>query len=85
MRMSGKQNKKASCNCGHVFRLFCLYFIVFGTGLGFIGFIGDDSLPGSGWFIWLLAALAFIIAIFATAQHVESGTHTSVDDLADKL
>ncbi len=85
MRMSGKQNKQASCNCGHVFRLFCLYFIVFGTGLGFIGFIGDDSLPGSGSFIWLLVALAFIIAIFATAQHVESGRYDTVDELADKL
>ena len=85
MRMSGKQNKQTSCNWGHVIRLFCLYFIVFGTGLGFIGFVGDDLLPDSGWFIWLLAVLAFIIAIFATAQHIKSGTHTSVDDLADKI
>ena len=85
MRMSGKQIKQASCNCGHVFRLFCLYFIVFGTGLSFIGFIGDDSLPGSGSFIWLLAAVAFIISIFATSQHVESGRYDTLDELADKL
>ncbi len=85
MRMSGRQNKQAPCNYGHVFRLFCLFFIVFGTGLGLIGFIGDDSLLGSGSLIWLLLALAFIISLFTTAKHVESGLYDAVNELADKL
>ena len=82
MRMSGRQTKQAPCNYGHVFSLF---FIVFGTGLGLIGFIGDDSLLGSGSLIWLLLALAFIISLFTTAKHVESGLYDAVNELADKL
>ena len=85
MRMSGRQNKQAPCNYDHVFRLFCLSFIVFGTGLCFIGFIGDDSLLGSVSLICLLSALAFIISLFATAKHVEPGLYDAVNVLADKL
>ena len=42
-------------------RIFMMYFVVFGTILAFIGLMGDDGLPGSGMFIWLLVAITFVI------------------------
>ncbi len=69
---------------GHIMRVFLLYFVIFGTIVAFVGLIGDDSLPGSGWFIWLLGFVALVISIVATVSHVKSGERTSLDQLADK-
>lgn len=69
---------------GHIMRVFLLYFVIFGTIVAFVGLMGDDSLPGSGWFIWLLGFVALVISIVATVSHVKSGERTSLDQLADK-
>ena len=65
-------------------RVFMMYFVVFGTILAFIGLMGDDSLPGSGLFIWLLLALNFVIATIATISHSMSGQHSKIDEIAEK-
>ena len=69
---------------GHIFRVFLLYFVIFGTIVAFVGLIGDDGLHGSGWFILLLGLVATVISIVATVSHVKSGERTSLDQLADK-
>ena len=71
-------------NAAHVFRVFLLYFVIFGSTVAFMGLIGDDGLPGSGGFIWLLCFVALAITIVATISHVKSGERTSLDQLADK-
>ena len=71
-------------NVGHVTRLFLLYVVIFGTIVAFVGLIGDDNLPGSGWFVWLLGFVALVISIVATVTHVRSGEKTKLDELADK-
>ncbi|MBC8203693.1 MAG: hypothetical protein H8E91_07685 [Planctomycetes bacterium] len=76
--------KKSKMSTGHIMRVFLLYFVIFGTIVAFVGLIGDDSLPGSGWFIWLLGFVALVISIVATVSHVKSGERTSLDQLADK-
>ena len=65
-------------------RVFMMYFVIFGTILAFIGLMGDDSLPGSGWFIWLLLALNFVISIVATISHTKSGQKSKIDEIAEK-
>ena len=67
-----------------VLRIFIMYFVIFGTILAFIGLIGDDSLPGSGFFIWMLLALNFIISIIATISHSKTGKRSNIDELAEK-
>ena len=84
MRHPDAPKRKKMPTAGHTVRLFCLYFVTFGTILAFVGLIGGDSLPGSGWFIWALLAVALILAIIATVSHVRSGGKTPVDELADK-
>ncbi|HJN72223.1 MAG: hypothetical protein HOC93_07935 [Phycisphaerae bacterium] len=79
-----KNNHHAKMGPGHIFRVFLLYFVIFGTIVAFVGLIGDDSLPGSGWFIWLLAFVALTISVVATISHVKSGQRSKVDELADK-
>jgi len=76
--------KHAKMSPGHIFRVFLLYFVIFGTIVAFVGLIGDDSLPGSGWFIWLLGFVALAISVVATISHVKSGTKTKIDELAEK-
>ena len=61
-----------------------LYFVIFGTIIAFVGLMGDDDLPGSGWFIWLLGLVALVISIVATVSHIKSGERTGIDQLADK-
>ena len=77
-------SKKSTMSGAHIFRVFLLYFVIFGTIVAFVGLIGDDGLPGSGWFIWLLGFVALIISIVATVTHIKSGERTSLDKLADK-
>jgi hypothetical protein len=76
--------KKSKMSSGHIFRVFLLYFVIFGTIVAFVGLIGDDNLPGTGWFIPLLAIVALTISIVATVSHVKSGERSSLDQLADK-
>jgi uncharacterized membrane protein (DUF485 family) len=76
--------KKSTMSGSHILRVFMLYFVIFGTIIAFVGLIGDDGLPGSGWFIWLLGFVALVISIVATVSHVKSGARTSLDQLADK-
>ncbi len=61
-----------------------MYFVIFGTILAFIGLMGDDGLPGSGWFIWLLLLLNFVISIIATISHTKSGKKSNIDEIAEK-
>ncbi len=68
----------------HALRVFMMYFVIFGTILAFIGFMGDDSLPGSEWFLWLLVAINFMISIIATASHLKSGKKTKIDEISEK-
>ena len=75
---------KTKATGNHAMRVFIMYFVIFGTILSFIGFIGDDSLPGSGWFIWLLVALDFIISSIATVSHLKSGKKTKIDEISEK-
>jgi|TARA_B110000116_G_scaffold264276_2_gene271899 hypothetical protein len=77
-------SKKSTMSGAHILRVFLLYFVIFGTIVAFVGLIGDDGLPGSGWFIWLLGFVALIISIIATFTHIKSGERTSLDKLADK-
>ncbi len=65
-------------------RVFMMYFVIFGTILAFIGLMGDDDLPGFGWFVWLLLALNFVISIIATISHTRSGQKSKIDEIAEK-
>ncbi len=65
-------------------RIFMMYFVIFGTILAFIGFMGDDSLPDSRFFIWLLLTMNFIISIIATISHTKSGKKSKIDEIAGK-
>ncbi|MBC8201589.1 MAG: hypothetical protein H8E86_06025 [Planctomycetes bacterium] len=69
---------------GSPMRIFIMYFVIFGTILAFIGLMGDDSLPGSGMFLWLLVALNFIISIIATISHLKSGKKSKIDEISEK-
>lgn len=77
-------NQRSKTKGSHVMRIFMMYFVIFGTILAFIGLMGDDGLPGSGWFIWLLVALDFIISIVATISHMRSGQKSKIDEIAEK-
>ncbi|MDP6692924.1 MAG: hypothetical protein QF444_01235 [Phycisphaerales bacterium] len=79
-----KKPNNTKMNGGHIFRVFLLYFVIFGTTIAFVGLIGDDNLPGSGWFIWLLGFVALAISTVATIAHFRSGEKTRLDELADK-
>lgn len=79
---SSNPHKPRSGN--HVMRVFMMYFVVFGTILAFIGLMGDDGLPGSGWFVWLLLALNFVISTVATVSHTRSGQKSKIDEMAEK-
>ena len=68
----------------HVFRVFLMYFVIFGAILSFVGYMGDDALPDAGWFIWLLGAMNIVISIIATVTHFRGGHTTKIDELADK-
>ena len=46
--------------------------------------MGDDSLPGSGPFLWLLIALNFVISMIATVSHTKSGKKSKIDEIATK-
>jgi len=83
--MSNNHNHKHQHGPNHVFKVFLTYFVVFGTCLAFLGLIGDDSLPGSGFFLWLLVAITFLISICATTTHVQSGQRSKVDEVAEKF
>ena len=61
-----------------------MYFVIFGAILAFVGLMGDDSLPGSGRFLWVLVALNFIITIIATISHTKSGKKSKIDEIASK-
>jgi hypothetical protein len=76
---SGKQAKKCSPT-----RIFMMYFVIFGTILAFIGLMGDDDLPGSGMYLWLLVALNFIISTIATISHLKSGNRSKIDEISEK-
>lgn len=76
---SGVQGKKSS-----PMRIFMMYFVIFGTILAFIGLMGDDNLPGSGWFLWMLVALDFVIASIATVSHLTKGKKTKIDEISQK-
>ena len=65
-------------------RVFMMYFVIFGTILAFIGLMGDDSLPGSNWFIWLLVLVNFVISTIATISHMKSGKKTKIDEISEK-
>lgn len=65
-------------------RIFMMYFVIFGTILAFIGLMGDDNLPGSGWFLWMLVALDFLIAGIATVSHLKSGKKSKIDEISQK-
>lgn len=67
-----------------VLQIFIMYFVIFGTILAFIGLMGDDSLPGSGPFLWLLIALNFVISMIATVSHTKSGKKSKIDEIATK-
>ena len=64
-------------------QIFLMYFVIFGTILAFVGW-GNDSLPGSGPFLWVLVALNFIITIIATISHTKSGKKSKIDEIASK-
>lgn len=83
--MSTQQHHKQDHSPNHVFKVFLTYFIVFGTCLSLVGLIGDDDLPTSGFFLWLLLAMTFLTSILATTTHLHSGQHSQVDELAEKL
>ena len=83
--MSNTHKNKHQPSSNHVLKVFLTYFVVFGTCLSFLGLIGDDDLPGSGFFLWLLIAMTFLISILATTTHVHSGQHSEVDEIAEKL
>jgi heme/copper-type cytochrome/quinol oxidase subunit 4 len=65
-------------------RIFMMYFVVFGTILAFIGLMGDDGLPGSGLFLWLLVAINFVISTIATFSHMKSGRESKIDEMSEK-
>ncbi len=65
-------------------RIFLMYFVIFGVILAFIGLIAGDSLPGSGFFIWMLVALDFVISIIATVSHAKSGRRSKIDEISEK-
>jgi hypothetical protein len=65
-------------------RIFIMYFVIFGTILAFVGLMGDDNLPGSGWFLWLLVALNFVISTIATVSHCKSGKKSKIDEISQK-
>lgn len=69
---------------GHIIRVFMLYFVIFGTIIAFVGLIGDDGLPGTGWFLWLLGFVTLVTSLVATIAHARSGEKTAIDELADK-
>ncbi|MBC8310027.1 MAG: hypothetical protein ISR75_03475 [Phycisphaerales bacterium] len=77
-------NPKSKTQGSHAMRVFMMYFVIFGTILAFIGLMGDDSLPGSGWFIWILVALNFIISSIATVSHMKSGKKSKIDEISEK-
>ena len=77
-------NPKSKTKGSHAMRVFMMYFVIFGTILAFIGLIGDDSLPGSGWFIWLLVLVNFIISSIATVSHMKSGKKSKIDEISEK-
>ena len=83
--MRSKHNNKQQDVPNHVFKVFITYFVVFGTCLAFLGLIGDDDLPGSGFFLWLLVAITFLISICATTTHMQSGQRSKVDEIAEKF
>ena len=59
-------------------RVFMMYFVVFGTILAFIGLMGDDSLPGSGMFLWLLRSTGF--CDFNHRNHFPYEKWTKIED-----
>jgi hypothetical protein len=75
---------KSKTKGSHGMRVFLMYFVIFGTILAFIGLMGNDSLPGSGWFIWLLVAVNFIISSIATVSHMKSGKKSKIDEISEK-
>jgi hypothetical protein len=65
-------------------RIFVMYFVIFGTILAFVGLMGDDSLPGSDWFLWLLVAVNFVISSIATVSHLKGGKTSKIDEISKK-
>ena len=65
-------------------RIFMMYFVIFGTILAFVGMMGDDTLPGSGMFLWLLVAMNFAISAIATFSHLKSGKKSKIDEISQK-
>ncbi len=77
-------NPKSKTSGNRAMRIFIMYFVIFGTILAFIGLMGDDSLPGSGWLLWILVALDFVISIIATTSHLKSGKKSKIDEISEK-
>jgi hypothetical protein len=77
-----KQQNATSGN--HVMKVFMMYFVVFGSILAFIGLMGDDTLLGSGFYIWLLVGLDFVISTVATIAHTSGGQKSKIDEIAEK-
>lgn len=65
-------------------RIFVMYFVIFGTILAFVGLMGDDSLPGSDLFLWLLVAMNFVISSIATVSHLKGGKTSKIDEISKK-
>jgi hypothetical protein len=65
-------------------RIFAMYFVIFGTILAFVGLMGDDNLPGSNWFLWLLVLMNFVISSIATVSHLKSGKKSKIDEISKK-
>lgn len=78
---SGPKSKTTN---SHAMRVFIMYFVIFGSILAFVGLVGDDQLPGSGWFIWLLVAINFAITTIATISHMKGGKRSKIDEISEK-
>jgi hypothetical protein len=90
-RKNAKNHAHHASNPNHVvakksstLRIFVMYFVIFGTILSFLGLMGDDSLPGSNWFLWLLVAMNFVISSIATVSHLKSGKKSKIDEISNK-